>query len=359
MYRLFNLVFLLVLIFQSGISQQKKALVFREEVFNFGKVVESEGAVLHAFEFTNATNRPITIVKVQPACGCTTPDWSKEPVMPGKTGFIKASFDPKGRPGYFDKSLTVVTDINSGSFQLRIKGQVVSGAIAEADFSKAIGNMGLQSSSFNMGKVFLKDEYMVKDFAWKNLGDQPLRITEVVSPPFMSVELNPEIVEPGEVGQLRLSYNGSKKNQYGFQSDNLELHTSDSQIPVKSISVFATLEEYFPDLTPEELAKAPGLLISEKTIDLGRIKQTAATEKTIAISNIGKKPLMIRSVQSNCTCTLVKASATTIKPGGSATIKITFNPEERKGTQQKSILVYSNDPKNPVQRIIFSAYVED
>jgi hypothetical protein len=171
--------------------------------------------------------------------------------------------------------------------------------------------------------------------------------------------MNPIVVAPGEVGQLRLSYNGAKKNQYGFQSDNIELYTDDSQSPVKSISIFATLEEYFPDLTPEELAKAPGLLISEKTIDLGRIKQATSITKRVSISNIGKKPLIIRSVQSNCTCTIAAVSATTIKAGGSAEIKITFKPEERKGTQQKSVMVYANDPKNPVQRIIFSAYVED
>lgn len=342
-----------------GFAQQTKALVFREEVFNFGNVIESEGPVVHSFEFTNSTNRPVTIVKVQPSCGCTTPDWSKEPVMPGKVGFIKASFDPKGRPGYFDKSLSVVTDINNAPVQLRIKGQVVTDLITDKNFSKPMGNMALQSSSFNMGKVFLKDEYMVKDFSWKNTGDTPIEISKEVSPTYIKVEMMPAVVAPGEVGQIRLSYNGAKKNQYGFQSDNIELHTNDKGMPLKSISVFATLEEYFPELPPDELAKAPGLLIAEKTFDLGRIKQTNSATKTITISNIGKKPLLIRSIQSNCTCTKTETTAEMIKPGGSAAIKITFHPEERKGTQQKSITVYSNDPRNPVQRITFSAYVED
>ncbi len=359
MNRLSSLIFFLFLIFQTGFSQQKKALIFREEVFNFGSVVESEGAVVHGFEFTNTTNRPITIVKVQPSCGCTTPDWSKEPVMPGKTGFIKASFDPKGRPGYFDKSLSVVTDVDNTTVQLRIKGQVVSGVISERDFEKSLGNMGLQSSSFNMGKVFLKDEYLVKDFSWKNLSRNPIEISKEVSPDFIIVDVNPSVVAPGEVGQIRLSYNGEKKNKYGFQSDNIEVHTNDPLMPIKSISVFATLEEFFPQMEPAELAKAPGLFISDKVFDLGRIKQTSGATKILSVSNTGKKPLLIREIQSNCTCTVVSITSKTIKPGGSAEIKIIFNPEERKGTQQKSITLYSNDPKNPVQRITFSAYVED
>ncbi len=356
-----RLIFLVIFLASAsaGFTQQTKALVFRDDVFNFGKVIESEGPVVHSFEFTNSTNRPVTIVKVQPSCGCTTPDWSKEPVMPGKVGFIKASFDPKGRPGYFDKSLSVVTDVDNTPVQLRIKGQVVTDLVTDKNFSKPMGNMAFQSSSFNMGKVFLKDEYMVKDFSWKNTGETPIEISKEVSPNFIIVELTPAQVAPGEVGQIRLSYNGAKKNQYGFQSDNIELHTNDKESPVKSISVFATLEEYFPESTPEELGKAPRLLITEKTFDFGRIKQANSATKTITISNTGKKPLQIRSVQSNCTCTKTAAAADMIKPGGSAAIKITFQPEERKGTQQKSITVYSNDPRNPVQRITFSAYVED
>lgn len=358
MNRLFLLVFLLCFI-SEGFAQQKKTLVFREEIFNFGTVVESEGAVVHGFEFTNATNRPVTIVKVQPSCGCTTPDWTKEPVMPGKVGFIKASFDPRGRPGYFDKSLSVVTDMDKDPIQLRIKGQVVSGLISEKSFTKPIGNMSLQSSSFNMGKVFLKDEYMVKDFSWKNTSEKAIEIKKEVSPDYIVVEMIPPVVAAGEVGQIRVHYNGAKKNQYGFQSDNIELHTNDVDTPVKSISVFATLEEYFPEATPEELAKAPTLFISEKTFDLGRIKQTNGATKLVSISNPGKKPLLIREIQSNCTCTEVSITTKTIKPGDTAVINIVFNPEERKGTQQKSITVYANDPRNPVQRITFSAYVED
>jgi hypothetical protein len=48
-----------------------------------------------------------------------------------------------------------------------------------------------------------------------------------------------------------------------------------------------------------------------------------------------------------------------LKPSASATIKILFNPQDRKGTQQKAVTIYSSDPQNPVQRITLAAYVED
>ena len=60
---------------------------------------------------------------MQASCGCTTPDWSKEPIAPGKKGFVKASYNPAGRPGNFNKSVTVTS--NQGTQVLYIKGQVV------------------------------------------------------------------------------------------------------------------------------------------------------------------------------------------------------------------------------------------
>jgi hypothetical protein len=125
---------LLVLIFfgliaLNAFSQQSKPLQFREEAFDFGTVKEDGGPAVHEFVFTNNSGRHIKILTVQASCGCTTPDWSKEPIAPGKTGFIQASYNPKGRPGYFNKTLTVTTDLDASPIMLQIKGTVTSDGV--------------------------------------------------------------------------------------------------------------------------------------------------------------------------------------------------------------------------------------
>src|SRR5882672_10561109 len=102
-----------VLLFVASMAQVAKQLQFKEESFDFGEIFEKAGPATHQFEFTNLSNRPIKILNVKPSCGCTTPDWTRDPVLPGKTGFIQARFDPKGRPGFFTKSLTVTTDADT------------------------------------------------------------------------------------------------------------------------------------------------------------------------------------------------------------------------------------------------------
>lgn len=95
---------------------------FEAQNFDFGKI--KQGApVTHEFKFTNTGKVPMIITNVQASCGCTTPDWSKEPIAPGGKGFIKATYNAAS-VGAFNKAVTVTANIPNGSVQLFIKGEV-------------------------------------------------------------------------------------------------------------------------------------------------------------------------------------------------------------------------------------------
>lgn len=96
-------------------------LAFEQEMHDFGTVPEGPAAD-YTFVFKNTGKEPINLQTVSASCGCTTPSWSKEPVLPGKTGTIKASYATDKRPGSFTKSITVVS--NAGTKVLTIKGNV-------------------------------------------------------------------------------------------------------------------------------------------------------------------------------------------------------------------------------------------
>lgn len=89
---------------------------------DFGKIKQGT-PVTHEFKFTNTGKVALVIPNVQASCGCTTPDWSKEPVMPGGQGFIKATFNAAS-PGAFNKTVTVTANIETGFVQLTIRGEV-------------------------------------------------------------------------------------------------------------------------------------------------------------------------------------------------------------------------------------------
>lgn len=110
----------------STFAQQKQVIEFTEQEYDFGTVKEEDGKVSHVFEFVNISQTPITITNVRASCGCTTPNWSRQPVMPGESGVVTATYSASGRPGRFNKSITVTANDGTQDFQivLYIKGNV-------------------------------------------------------------------------------------------------------------------------------------------------------------------------------------------------------------------------------------------
>lgn len=101
---------------------QKGIMKFKEETHNFGKIAQGK-PVTNEFVFTNTGTDPIVITNVSASCGCTTPDYSKAPIAPGKTGKITATFNAQAT-GPFNKSVTVTSNAESPTITLYLKGEV-------------------------------------------------------------------------------------------------------------------------------------------------------------------------------------------------------------------------------------------
>ena len=106
-------------------AQDQGILTFEKTDHDFGNVKEEGGPVTVDFKFKNTGKAPLVVSGVQASCGCTTPDWTKEPVQPGKSGFIRAQYNPQGRPGVFNKTLTVTSNTTPATSLVTIKGNVI------------------------------------------------------------------------------------------------------------------------------------------------------------------------------------------------------------------------------------------
>lgn len=101
----------------------KPVMKFSEEVFDFGDIMADGGHVTHYFEFVNIGNGNLVIKDVTAQCGCTRPDYPKNPIPPGKKNKIKVSFDPQRFKGEINKTVTV--NSNAGKVVLHIKANVI------------------------------------------------------------------------------------------------------------------------------------------------------------------------------------------------------------------------------------------
>ena len=105
---------------ESGIT----TVSFDELTHDFGKIKEGE-IVSHIFSFTNTGMYPLKIEDVKPSCGCTTPKWSKEEVMPGESGFLEVEFNSAGKEGQQHKTIKVTLNTEEKMMTLSFEGEVV------------------------------------------------------------------------------------------------------------------------------------------------------------------------------------------------------------------------------------------
>lgn len=97
-----------------------------KEIHDFGKIPQNKPAKC-TYVLTNTGTDPLILTYVKGACGCTTTNYSKEPVPPGESTTITATFDAR-KEGAFHKSIRVETNRNTPRISLEFKGTVVPAA---------------------------------------------------------------------------------------------------------------------------------------------------------------------------------------------------------------------------------------
>ncbi|MFH2095392.1 MAG: DUF1573 domain-containing protein [Bacteroidota bacterium] len=344
---------LLFFLFSIVYAQQKSAAIsFDKEVHNFGSIKEEDGPVTCKFEFTNTGSEPLIISNVKASCGCTTPDWTKTPVPPGKTGFVKATYNPQNRPGAFNKSVTVMSNAETPNVFLRIEGTVMPKPKTIADiYPHQMGDLRLKTNHIAFVKI--KNNEIKTDTAEViNDGLENISINFDKIPAHITLRAEPQIIKPKEKGLIIATYDASKnknpqgEQEWGFLIDRINVLINENNDPRNRLSISATIEEDFSKLTPEELANAPSIQFENTTFNFGTIKQGDAVTHEYKFTNTGKRNLEIRKIKASCGCTATSPADKIIGPGKTSTIKATFNSRGKSGKQNKTITVITNDPKN-------------
>lgn len=106
-------------------NQQPQAHInFETVLHDFGQIPVGTNAVCE-FTFTNTGKEPLILSNVKASCGCTVPEWTKEPVLPGEEGVIKVKYTTVSRPNVINKAVIVHSNADNKQVILRIKGEVV------------------------------------------------------------------------------------------------------------------------------------------------------------------------------------------------------------------------------------------
>ena len=359
----------------------KKQLNFRETTHDFGKIQEGE-IVKHHFIFSNTGKEPVTISSVKASCGCTTPQWEKDPVLPGTKGKIEVNYNSIGRPGEFTKTVTVIYDAVQPPILLTVKGNVIPkekkttnpeptehsdhaahdhhdhnhhNNTSTTTFGDTVGFLAIEKTRENFGVIRTTEGKEISFFV-QNIGKQTINFTDQLEKKdYINFRISAKTLKAGEKATITIELIGQKINKTATAiRDLVAYYTTEKTNPKKTFLIEASYQRTF---TEAEKEIAPAIQFVKKDFDGGDVIQGELLNYTYTFTNTGKSELVIESAKPSCGCTATAPEDKVIKPGQSSSIKASFNSAGRVGPQMKTITVLSNDPVNPAVTLILKCNV--
>jgi len=213
-------------------------LQFEKQTHEFGNVPQGT-PVTYEFKFKNTGNAPIVISNVQASCGCTTPEWTNTPVLPGKNGSIKAQYNAAAM-GAFNKSITVTSNAANSSEVVFIKGTVVDKSQIKTELAPAqkaaSARVTLNKTTYDFGKLE-SGQNAVTRLNIKNTGKEALAITGVRSAcNCVSIKSLTPNIKAGNEGILELTYT---PRVLGDQTEAVIISSNDMITPETKVSLKA------------------------------------------------------------------------------------------------------------------------
>ena len=328
---------------------QKPVITFEEKTFDFGTINESDGKATHVFEFSNTGSTALLVQRVNASCGCTTPEWTKTPIEPGKKGEITVTYNPAGRPGAFTKAITVYSNASNEVESLLIKGTVnSSSAPAMNNYPIQIGDLKVKTKTVLLNNVS-KGNTKTNTMLIMNGSKSKMSVSLADVPVYLKAEVKPSVLNPNEEGRIEITFDSKKCAEWGPVFDNIYLVLDGKKVAdeLHKLNVNANVVDDFSKMTIEEKQQSPILEIKSPNLQFGSIKQGSRVRGQAIIKNNGQKPLEIRRVINNNSNVLVHPMRLSIKGGKTGELKIDVDTKSLpQGDYKKSFTIQTNDPEN-------------
>ncbi|MDR1500042.1 MAG: DUF1573 domain-containing protein [Tannerellaceae bacterium] len=368
-----QLIAVLIILLPACIANAQKGAVIGSDMqtHDFGRIAEADGLATHSFTIKNTGVSALVINRITASCGCTRPEWSKEPIAPGGVAEVKVSYNPKGRPGPFYKSITIHSNAGGEKLTLYIKGTVKNRTTEQPaiTYPYSIGDLKMQTKAIQYSRIH-PGETQEETVRIKNEGKASLTVHHK-APDYITLEVNPPSLGPGETGEVSIQFNTDRVKKMGRVSAYLPLWVESGDIGGEKtedvIHVAANIIDNFSRLPSYEKAKAPSAQFSLTLLDFGALPSKSGgiisfigiggkESESLTVTNTGQSPLLIYSVSCDNVLLDISGGKKELKPGGSSTYKVSIRPRDIKTSLETFIHILTNDPDGPVRLIKVTAH---
>ena len=331
--------------------------VFDKLVHDFGDVSMEDGPLTCTFTVTNNGTEPLVLFEVVSSCGCTDVTWTREPLQPGKSGTISATFKNEDGPFPFDKTLTVYISGQRKPVILRLRGTVheKKKSLSELYGAQKLGDFGLKARDYKAG--VLKQGLTVSETATvANLGKKPLKVEFTEVSEHLKLNVSPNPIPAGSPATMVFTIEAAP-GLYGK-------HTY-TAVPVLNgrkasapLSVWSTTRENFDKWTDEERNNGAIPVFENSTANFGIVKAGDPVEITFNCSNRGKSTFHIYQADPEDPALKVLVM-TDCEPGGKGLVRVSLNTSAvEKGETVIMLTLTTNSPLRPVVNLFVAGQIQ-
>lgn len=355
MKRIFTTLYALAAVALTAAAQPR--FTSNTEMYNFGQI-EWKHPVSVQYTITNTGDQPLVLTEVEPDCACSVAQWTKTPIAPGAKGFVDVTFDAEAL-GHFHKSVAIYSNAEPHLVYLKFSGEVVQEI---KDFTKThpylIGQIRIDKNSLDFPDVQPGDKPVIH-IGVVNLSDRPYEPVLMHLPPYLQMEVKPNVLQKGEKGIIILTLDSEKLTDLGLTQASVYLarFAGDKVGDENEIPVSAILLPDFSGMTATEKANAPSMQLSTKDIDMSAIlAKKSKARHDIILTNTGHSPLQISKLQVFHPAVGVSLKKSLLQPGESTRLRVNVVKKNiGKKRRHLRLLMITNDPMQPKVEINIKA----
>lgn len=317
-------------------------------IHDFGDVSVTDGPLTCTYSLTNTGKEPIAIFEVVTSCGCTNVVWTKEPIQPGKTGTVKATYKNEDGPMPFDKTLTVYISGVKRPVILRMRGVVheKKKTLSELYGAQRLGAFGIKNRQLKTGNL-KQGQQVSEQTTVANLGKKALQVTWTAVSPELSLKVEPNPIPAGSTATLTytVSANPEKYGRWHYTATPV----LNGQKADGSLEITTWTQENFAVMDQATRDKGPIPYFTGSTVNLGTAPKGAKLTAEFTCTNRGKTALHFFQADAESPALTLAEALADIAPSKKGSVRFTLDTSSLEtGENVIMVSLTTNSPLRPL-----------
>lgn len=349
--------FLFSMPFLSAQQNNGEVLQFDSRVHDFGQVLTTDGALSCDFVGKNVSNSTITIQSVTTSCGCTAVKWNHDPLAPGKSVKLSATYTNDEGPYPFDKTITVKIVGQPKPILLHMRGIVQEKIRPDSEIYTFLygTSLGMRADSFKCGNLE-QGGSRADQTTIANLSSKAIKVTFEAVSDGLSVQVKPNPIPAGSHATLYYTIS-ARPDKWGY-NDYTAVPVIDGKSSGRTISVRACTSASFSGMSKAEKAKGSRPMFKESTFSFGHKKQGATLVANFECTNKGEQPLKVYKADSDF-AGAVPSAFPEIAPGRTGRFSVALDTKNLpKGEALIIITLTTNSPLRPIVTLFLAGWID-